>query len=187
MGGAGYIERWVLDNFDKDPYTGVAMVNTAENVAAEFGVTTQEQNDVTLQRYTQYQAALADGHAFQRRFMQVPFDVPDPKFRKTMRQISGDEGVHVTTAEGLAARRPVLCEGTVTSGGQTHPADGNSAMIVTTQHKVAELTRDFGADSCVWAGPRESGAYASGPHSRCRAGFGLCRVEHSRHGRDQDA
>lgn len=142
MGAAGYIERWVLDNFDKDPYAGVAMVNTAENVAAEFGVTTQEQNDLTLKRYTQYQAALADGHAFQRRFMQVPFDVPDPKFCKSMRQIKGDEGVHVTTAEGLAARRPILRDGTVTSGGQTHPADGNAAMIVTTQHKVAELTRD---------------------------------------------
>jgi acetyl-CoA acetyltransferase len=142
MGGAGSTECWVLDNFDKDPHAGVAMVRTAENVAAEFGVTTQEQNDVTLQRYAQYSAALADDRAFQRRFMQLPFGVPDPKFRKIARVIEGDEGIHATTAEGLAARRPVLPDGTVTSGGQTHPADGNAAMILTCADRVADLTRD---------------------------------------------
>ena len=142
MGGTGYTERWVLDNFDKDPHAGVAMVRTAENVAAEFGVTMQEQNDVTLQRYAQYGAALADDRAFQRRFMQLPFEVPDPKFRKVARVIEGDEGVHMTTAEGLATRPAVVAGGTVTSGGQTHPADGNAAMILTSADRVADLTLD---------------------------------------------
>jgi len=142
MGGTGYTERWVLDNFESDPHAGVAMVQTAENVAAEFGVTTSEQNDVTLQRYAQYYAALAHDRAFQRRFMQLPFDVPDPEFRKTLRVMDGDEGVHRATAEGIAVRKPVLRGGTVTSAGQTHPADGNSAMILTCADRVAELTRD---------------------------------------------
>lgn len=142
MGGTGYSERWVLDNFAGDPHTGVSMVQTAENVAAEFGVTTQEQNDVTLQRYAQYDAALADDRAFQRRFMALPFEVPDPKFRKVARVIEGDEGVHAATAEGMAARKPVFPGGTVTNAGQTHPADGNAAMILTTADRVAELTRD---------------------------------------------
>jgi len=141
-GGAGQTESWVLDNFGKDPHAGVAMIQTAENVAADYGVTTEEQNDVTLQRYEQYHAATADDHAFQRRYMELPFDVPDPRFRKTVHQLNGDEGIHPTTAAGLATLRPVLANGTVTSGGQTHPADGNAAMILTTPERVADLTRD---------------------------------------------
>jgi acetyl-CoA acetyltransferase len=141
-GGAAQSERWVLDNFACDPYAGVAMIRTAENVAAQFGVTTAEQNAVTLQRYAQYGDALAKDRAFQRRFMQLPLDVPDAQFRKVLRRMEGDEGVHETTAEGLAARSPVLEGGTVTSGGQTHPADGNAAIIVTSADRVADLTRD---------------------------------------------
>jgi acetyl-CoA acetyltransferase len=141
-GGAAQVENWVLDNFARDPHAGVAMIQTAENVAAQYGVTTQEQNDVTIQRYTQYGAALAEDRAFQRRFMLLPLDVPDARFRKTVHRMEGDEGVHEATPEGIAARRPVLEGGTVTSAGQTHPADGNAAIIVTTAERAAELTRD---------------------------------------------
>jgi acetyl-CoA acetyltransferase len=50
--------------------------------------------------------------------------------------------VFPTTAEGLAKLRPVLEGGSVTYGTQTHPADGNCGMIVTTQEKARELSRD---------------------------------------------
>ena len=61
------IEHWILDNFKKDPWAGQAMVDTAEAVAAEAGIERGELDELTLLRYEQYEAALADDRAFQRR------------------------------------------------------------------------------------------------------------------------
>ncbi len=141
-GGSGMQENWVLDNFARDPFAGVAMIRTAENVAARAGITTAEQNDLTLWRYEQYGAALRDDSAFLRGFMDLPFDVPDARFGKSAGTLAGDEGVHRTTADGLAALRPLLPEGTVTHGGQTHPADGNAGIVVASRDRAAELSRD---------------------------------------------
>ena len=138
-GGTGQHEDWVLDNFNRDPYAEVAMVQTAENVAKRFGITLAEQHDVTLRRYEQYAQAAADGAAFLRRFMTLPFEVPDARLRKTVATLAGDEGIHATTREGLAKLKPVLEGGTVTFGAQTHPADGNAAMIVATRETAREL------------------------------------------------
>ena len=139
-GGTGVHEDWVLDNFSNDPLGHHAMVNTAENVAKKFGIGTEEQHEVVLLRYAQYADAVANGHAFHKRFMTLPFDVPDPKFRKTVKTLDGDEGIPATTAEGLARLKPVLEGGSVTFGGQTRPADGNAAMIVTTREKAKSLS-----------------------------------------------
>lgn len=141
-GGSGCTENWVLDNFSKDPYADVAMVETAEAVAAEHDISTAEQNEATLCRYEQYQAALRDDSAFLRRFMRLPFEVPDRKFAKIRTTIGGDVGIFPTTIEGLAALRPVLPNGTVNYGGQTHPADGNAGIVMATEEKARELSRD---------------------------------------------
>ena len=140
-GGTGRHEDWVLDNFGHDPYARVAMVQTAENVAARYQVDTARQHEVVLRRYAQYAGACADGHKFLRRFMTLPFPVPDEKFRKARGSLEGDEGIHDTTAERLAKLKPVLEGGTVTYGGQTHPADGNSAMVVATRERARELSK----------------------------------------------
>lgn len=39
-----------MDNFGRDPFAGGAMVATAENVAAKWGITRDEQDEVTLMR-----------------------------------------------------------------------------------------------------------------------------------------
>lgn len=141
-GGTGEHENWVLDNFNFDPYTGVNMLKTAENVAAEYKLTTEEQNALTLVRYEQYEEALKDDSAFLKRFMSLPFSVPDARFKREQTVLQGDEGIFPTTAEGLAKLKPVMEGGTVTFGGQTHPADGNAAMVVTTPERAAELSLD---------------------------------------------
>jgi acetyl-CoA acetyltransferase family protein len=140
-GGHGVHEDWVLDNFARDPFAKVAMVETAENVARKYQIGTEEQNEVTLLRYAQYADALADDRAFQRRYMDLPFAVPDAKFRRVAATMAGDEGVHGTNAEGLAKLRPVTLGGSVTYGGQTHPADGSAAIVVTTPDRAKELQR----------------------------------------------
>lgn len=141
-GGTGDKEDWVWDNFGRDPYAKNAMIETAENVAKEAGISKEEQDEVALIRYNQYQDALKDNSAFLHRFMAVPIDVKDPFGRKVIATVSGDEGVFPTTADALARLRPVLPQGTVTYGTQTYPADGNACIIVTTQEKARQLSRD---------------------------------------------
>jgi len=141
-GGSGVAEDWVMDNFGCDPLGGHAMVATAENVARKHGIDTAAQHELVLRREAQYADALADDSAFLRRFMTLPFEVPAPGFKKTAGVLQGDEGVSRSTDEGLAALKPVLAGGSVTYGGQTHPADGNAAIVVTTPERARELSRD---------------------------------------------
>jgi len=72
----------------------------------------------------------------------LPFAVPDPSFRKTVATLTTDEGIHFSTAEELAKLKPVLDGGSVTFGGQTHPADGNAAIIVAGPDSARQLSRD---------------------------------------------
>ncbi len=139
-GGTGAAEDWVMDNFSCDPLGRHAMIKTAENVAAKHQITTAEQHDVVLTREAQYRQALADDRAFHKRFMTLPFEVPDAAFRKTAATLAGDEGVNTSTPEGLAKLKPVLADGTVTFGGQTHPADGNAGIIVALPERARELS-----------------------------------------------
>ena len=141
-GGTGVAEDWVMDNFGCDPLGGHSMLATAENVAARHGIGTAEQHEVVLQREAQYRQALADDSAFLRRFMTLPFEVPAPGYRKSLKSIEGDEGVSHSTPEGLAALAPVTPGGSVTYGAQTHPADGNAALVVAARELARELSTD---------------------------------------------
>jgi len=143
-GGTGEHENWVLDNFERDPYAGCAMVETADRVAAKHGVGTARQHEVVLERYAQYGDALADDSAFLRRFMDLPFEVPDARLAKLRGTMAGDEGIHPTTAEKLAKLAPVRPGGSTTFGAQTHPADGSAGMVVTTPDRARELSREPG-------------------------------------------
>ena len=137
-GATGKAEDWVWDNFGHDPWAKNAMIETAENVAKEHGVTREQNDEVAARRYEQYADALKDDAAFLRRFM-VPVEVGWGKRAKT---VSVDEGVFPTTLEGLQTLKPVLPDGTLTFGAQTHPADGNTGLIVGTKESAAELSAD---------------------------------------------
>jgi acetyl-CoA acetyltransferase len=140
IGGSGEHESWVLDNFERDPATSKAMVQTAENVATKFDIGRTEQHELVLRRYEQYAQSLADDHAFHRRFMQLPFEVPDAGFGKTVATLAGDEGIVATSREGLDRLKPVLSGGTVTYGAQTHPADGNAGVLVASRDRARALS-----------------------------------------------
>ena len=141
-GGTGTSENWVLDNFGHDPYAKVAMIGTAENVARKWQITTEEQHDVVACRYEQYCDATANDNEFHKKYMRLPFDVPDARYRRTVGTMAGDEGIYETTRDGLNNLKPVLEDGTVTFGSQTHPADGNTSMIVTTREKAVAMSAD---------------------------------------------
>jgi len=135
-GGAPRQEHWVLDSFRRDPWGGLAMVATAERVAAEAGTTREQLDEVALLRHQQYQAALANDRAFQRAWM-VPVTLPSRRGEPVV--VDGDVGVHPTSAEGLAKLAPVDPGGVVTYGTQTHPADGSAGLVVTTTERAREL------------------------------------------------
>ncbi len=145
-GGRGTTEDWVWDNFLSDPYASASPTTTAENVAREQGISRQEQDEVTLIRYEQYVADRRNGGSFQRRYMVTPLEARDPSGRKVLATIDDDEGITPTSAEGLARLKPVQEGGTVTYGSQTHPADGNCAMILTGRERARELSRDAGIE-----------------------------------------
>ena len=147
-GGSPATENWVLDNFAADPWTGQAMVATAEAVAREGGFSRAAVDDVTLLRYAQYARALADDRAFQRRTLQ-PVAIGEGKRRLV---VEADEGVHETTATGLAALAPTLEGGVVTYGSQTHPADGAAGCVLLDSSSARELAGGRGVVRLLAAG-----------------------------------
>jgi acetyl-CoA acetyltransferase len=138
-GGQVISENWLMDNFNKDPWAGQAMITTAENVAKEEGITRKECDEVALHRYRQYQDALANDREFQKRYM---YPVVIKLSKKQTLMLDADEGIMETTAEGLAGLRPVLPEGVHTFGAQTHPADGNCGIIVAARDQAKKLSAD---------------------------------------------
>jgi acetyl-CoA acetyltransferase family protein len=141
LGPGGHLDRedWNMDNFSGTPRHRAAMAQTAENVASEFGLTKEESDVVVLRRFEQYQEALANDRAFQKRYMFAP-EVTVTKKKKKL--VEEDEGWTPTTAEGLAKLKPQFPGGTLSYGAQTFPADGNCGIIVTTRDKAKELSVD---------------------------------------------
>ncbi|MEW5937441.1 MAG: thiolase family protein [Candidatus Thermoplasmatota archaeon] len=141
-GGTVDKESWVWDNFGFDPYAKNAMIETGENVVREAGITREELDRLTFLRYTQYQDALKEDRAFQQRYMIAPIEIKDRAGRSVISTVDGDEGVYPTTLEGLERLKPVLPGGMITYGTQTHPADGNCGIIVTTKERAQRLAKD---------------------------------------------
>jgi acetyl-CoA acetyltransferase len=188
-GGTGTAEDWVMENFNCDPLGGHTMLQTAENVAAKHGIGTAEQHELVLRREEQYRMSLENDSAFLRRFMTLPFDVPTPNYKKVANSMTGDEGVSQSTPEGLAKLKPVMPGGVVTFGAQTHPADGNAAIVVTTPRQGAGAVHqpeDRGAPARLRPGPRRAGLHARSHAAGGAARAAASRPQHRPDGRDQD-
>lgn len=155
-GGQPEGEHWVLDNFARDPWAGCAMLETAENVAARWGLSRAAQDDLTLLRLRQYHAARDRG--FHARFMGGRFEVPDARLVRIVATLDGDEGVQPVNEAKVRALKPVRDGGTVTFAGQTHPADGHAGMIVTDRDRARTLAVRPGIEIAI-------------------TGFGTARVE----------
>jgi acetyl-CoA acetyltransferase len=137
-GGTADSENWVLDSFQRDPVTGESMLATAERVSAEAGFPKSELDALTAHRYEQYEAALAEDRAFQRRWM-VPITIGRGR---RAQEIESDQGVRPVNDEGLRQLAPVTDGGVVSYGTQTHPADGTAGMIITTESQARSVGVD---------------------------------------------
>lgn len=182
-GGTGCHEDVVMDNFGHDPWACNAMIETGENVAAREGISTEEQHDLVRVRRAQYDDALADGRAFQRRYMPI-LDVPDVRYRKTVARLETDEGVEPLDAEKLARLTPVMPGGTITFAAQTHPADGNAGMVIVGDRARARAINDGPVAEVLSVGQarEEKGFMPAAPLKAAavaleRAGIGMDRVD----------
>ena len=125
MGPGGQVisENWMMDNFNADPWVGLAMIQTAENAAASVtGITKELCDELAYRRYEQYMDGMANDREFQKRYM---FPVEYTISKKQKGVLEADEGITPSTKEGLAALGPVIRGGVHSFGAQTHPADGN--------------------------------------------------------------
>ena len=139
LGGKPDFESWMVDGFKFEPTGDTGPLGTANNVAKEHGITREESDALVLDRYTKYTMSTVDDRRFQRRYM-IPVEVRLSKKETVL--VEEDEGIIPCTAEGLARLRPVVPDSIITVGAQTHAADGNAGMIVTTKEKVASLSAD---------------------------------------------
>ena len=137
-GGQPMYESWVMDGFTMDPMAETSPTGTAENVAKKHGFTREESDAMAVARYNKYTDALKNDREFQKRYM-LPLDIKLSK-KKTV-VFEEDEGITPCTEEGLA-KLPVRPGNVISFGAQTHPADGNAGMVVTTKEKADELSAD---------------------------------------------
>lgn len=135
------VENVVLDNFNRDPSpgAGLKMYQTAERIAKEVGITRTECDEIALLRYEQYLDALANDREFQKRYM---FPVELREGKNNFRYISEDEGIRPSTLAELSKLKLIEEGGVLTFGSQTHPADGNCGIIVTSKEKAMEISKD---------------------------------------------
>jgi acetyl-CoA C-acetyltransferase len=127
------------------------MLETAENLRREYGITRQAQDELACASHQRAVAAQAAG-----RFKDeiVPVAVPGRKGQVTV--VDTDEHPRAdTTMESLAAlpaiRRSSDPEATVTAGNASGQNDGAAACIVTTAERAAELGLTPLARLVTWA------------------------------------
>ncbi|MDV6373527.1 acetyl-CoA C-acetyltransferase [Deinococcus arenicola] len=111
-----------------DVFNDYHMGITAENIAAQWGITREEQDAFALESQNRAAAALAGGHFADEL---VAVEVPGKKGPTTF---DTDEYPRATSAEALAKLRPAFKkDGTVTAGNASGLNDGAAMLAVTTE------------------------------------------------------
>jgi len=106
---------------------------TAENVAAEHGVSRADQDGFALESQVRAAAAIAAGY-FAEQIVAVPV-----KKRREMVDFEVDEHPRATSAEALAGLRTAFQkDGTVTAGNASGINDGAAALVLATEAAAAK-------------------------------------------------
>jgi len=109
-----------------------SMPETAENVAAEYGISRVDQDAFALRSQERAAKAIASGRLSEEI---VPVEVPQRR-RETV-VVDTDEHPRETSLEALAKLRPVVREGgTVTAGNASGVNDGAAALLVMSETAV---------------------------------------------------
>ena len=123
------------------------MIETAENLARDYGITREEADAYALRSHQRTAAAWAAG-----RFDDeiVPVSVPQRKGDPVV--FSKDEGFRADiTAESLGKLRVLFPNGTVTAGNASQQNDASAACLIVAEDKLAELGLTPMATLVGWA------------------------------------
>jgi acetyl-CoA C-acetyltransferase len=133
MGNAELLDYMV--SILHDPFHGVHMGITAENVAERYGITRAMQDQLAYESQRRAARAIAEG-----RFTSqiVPVDI---KTRRGAVRFDTDEHVRAdTSVEGLAKLKPAFKkDGMVTAGNASGVNDGAAAVVLSSAAKVKAL------------------------------------------------
>ena len=134
MGDAKLVDSMIVDGL-WDAFNQYHMGVTAENVAKEYVVTREEQDEFAVKSQNKAEAAQKAG-----RFKDeiIPFEIPS---RKGPVVFADDEYPrHGATLEAMKGLKPAFDKnGTVTAANASGINDGAAAVIVTTARKAKEL------------------------------------------------
>jgi acetyl-CoA C-acetyltransferase len=111
------------------------MVETAENLARDFGISRDAADAFALRSQQRAAAAWASG-----RFGDEVVSVGVPQRKGEVVVVDRDEGIRAdTTLQSLAKLKPVMKDGTVTAGNACQQNDAAAACLVVAEDKLAEL------------------------------------------------
>jgi acetyl-CoA C-acetyltransferase len=111
------------------------MIETAENLARDFGITREASDAFAARSHRRAAAAWAEG-----RFTDEVVPVSVPQRKGATITIDRDEGVRGdTNVESLSRLRAVLAEGVVTAGNACQQNDASAACLVVGEDRLAEL------------------------------------------------
>ena len=157
------------------PETFMPMIDTAEVVAARYGISREAQDAYALQSQRRTAAAQAAGR-FDAEIVPIATEklVHDRESGEARREavtLSADEGNRPeTSAAGLAALLPVREGGCITPGNASQLSDGSAACVVM---EAAEAEQRGCSRSASSAASRSAAAsptrWGSAPSSRCRS------------------
>jgi acetyl-CoA C-acetyltransferase len=146
MGAFELVDTMIKDGL-WDAFNGYHMGNTAENVARQFQITRQQQDEFAVRSQNKAEAAQKAGK-FKDEI--VPFTV---KTRKGEVVVDVDEGPrHGASLDAMAKLRPAFeKEGTVTAGNASTINDGAAALVLMTAKQAAKEGKTPLARIVSWA------------------------------------
>jgi acetyl-CoA C-acetyltransferase len=132
MGNSELVDGMYRDGFN-DPLSGLVMGETAENLARQYEISRDEQDEYALRTQQRAGAAIESG-----RFDQeiVPLDIKDKK-GVTTKFVRDEHPRSGTTRPDLAKLKPVFSkEGSVTAGNSSGITDGAAALVVMSEEAL---------------------------------------------------
>ena len=139
MGNTELVDGMYRDGFN-DPLSGLVMGETAENLARQYDISRDEQDEYALRSQQRAEAAIEAG-----RFDEeiVPLDIKGRK-GETITFARDEHARAGTTKQDLAKLAPVFSkDGTVTAGNSSGITDGAAAVVVMSE----EALRTSGAEA----------------------------------------
>lgn len=111
------------------------MIETAENVARECGITREASDAFAVESHRRAAAAWAEG-----RFAAEVLPVSVPQRRGEPLVVSKDEGFRAdTTPEGFSALKPIMKGGVVTAANASQQNDAAAACLIVAEDRLASL------------------------------------------------